>query len=113
MVDGDFPEFSGGEILVGEDRHASFSAVSKSAKYSEFSSPRLPDYKSDIAFDKKLHITAAGDQELASLEISGVVELLPTIGSHSVVAATLLVMFWPDRNIDSAYAEVCNRRQND
>jgi len=111
--DGDFPEFSGGEILVGEDRHASFSAVSKSAKYSEFSSPRLPDYKSDIAFDKKLHIAAAGDQELASLEISGVVELLPTIGSHSVVAATLLVMFWPDRNIDSAYAEVCNRRQND
>ncbi|AJQ46820.1 T6SS effector BTH_I2691 family protein [Pseudomonas putida] len=111
--DGDFPEFSGGEILVGEDRHASFSAVSKSANYSEFSSPRLPDYKSDIAFDKKLHIAAAGDEELASLEISGVIELLPTIGSHSVVAATLLVMFWPDRNIDSAYAEVCNRRQND
>ena len=111
--DGDFPEFSGGEILVGEDCHASFSAVSKLANYSEFSSPRLPDYKSDIAFDKKLHIAAAGDQELASLEISGVVELLPTIGSHSLVAATLLVMFWPDRNIDSAYAEVCNRRQND
>ncbi|GLO07338.1 TPA: hypothetical protein QEM76_004916 [Pseudomonas putida] len=111
--DGNFPEFSGGEILVGEDCHASFGAVSKLANYSEFSSPRLPDYKSDIAFDKKLHIAAAGDQELASLEISGVVELLPTIGSHSVVAATLLVMFWPDRNIDSAYAEVCNRRQND
>ncbi|MFJ7007609.1 T6SS effector BTH_I2691 family protein [Pseudomonas putida] len=111
--DGDFPEFSGGEILVGEDRHASFNAASKSANYSEFSSPRLPDYKSDIAFDKKLHVAAAGDEELASLEISGVVELLPTIGSHSVVAATLLVMFWPDRNIDSAYAEVCNRRQND
>ncbi|HDS0921471.1 TPA: oxidoreductase [Pseudomonas putida] len=111
--DGDFPEFSGGEILVGEDRHASFNAASKLANYSEFSSPRLPDYKGDIAFDKKLHIAAAGDVELASLEISGVVELLPTIGSHSVVAATLLVMFWPDRNIDSAYAEVCNRRQND
>ncbi|MBH3450170.1 hypothetical protein I5S84_15065 [Pseudomonas putida] len=111
--DGDFPEFSGGEILVGEECHASSSAVSQSVNYSEFSSPRLPDYKSDIAFEKKLHIAVAGDQELTSLEISGVVELLPTIGSHSVVAATLLVMFWPDRTIDSAYAEVCNRRQND
>ncbi|PNA96522.1 MULTISPECIES: T6SS effector BTH_I2691 family protein [unclassified Pseudomonas] len=111
--DGDFPEFSGGEILVGEECHASFSAVSQSVNYSDFSSPRLPDYKSDIAFEKKLHIAVAGDQELTSLEISGVVELLPTIGSHSVVAATLLVMFWPDRTIDSAYAEVCNRRQND
>ena len=111
--DGDFPEFSGGEILVGEECHASSSAVSQSVNYSELSSPRLPDYKSDIAFEKKLHIAVAGDQELTSLEISGVVELLPTIGSHSVVAATLLVMFWPDRTIDSAYAEVCNRRQND
>ncbi|WP_095117172.1 T6SS effector BTH_I2691 family protein [Pseudomonas sp. Irchel 3F3] len=111
--DGDFPEFSGGEILVGEECHAYSSAVSQSVNYSEFSSPRLPDYKSDIAFEKKLHIAVAGDQELTSLEISGVVELLPTIGSHSVVAATLLVMFWPDRTRDSAYAEVCNRRQND
>ncbi|OUM22868.1 hypothetical protein B8W72_31035 [Pseudomonas putida] len=112
--DGNFPEFFGGEILVGEDCHASvLNAASKSADYSGFSPPRLPDYKNDIGLEKKQHVAVGADQESVVLEISGVVELMPTIGSHSVVAATLLVMYWPDRNIDSGYAEVCVRGQND
>ncbi|RII76902.1 T6SS effector BTH_I2691 family protein [Pseudomonas monteilii] len=112
--DGGFPDFSGGEVLVGEDCHASvLNAMFKSVDYSGFSPPHLPDYKNDISFDKKHHVVVVADQESSSLEISGVVELMPTIGSHSIVAATLLVMYWPDRNIESAYSEICNRGQND
>ncbi|MGE8059420.1 T6SS effector BTH_I2691 family protein [Pseudomonas sp. NPDC089547] len=110
--DGSYPDFSGGETLIGEDCHVSaLSAMSKSVDYAAFAPPHLPDYKNGIGFGKKQH--AAVDQAFSNLEISGVVELLPTIGSHSIVAATLLVMYWPDRTVDSAYCEVCSRVQND
>lgn len=47
------------------------------------------------------------------LEISGAVPLVPTIGSHSLSAATLLLMYWPDRDLSGAYIEVCSREMNE
>ncbi|MFV3292542.1 T6SS effector BTH_I2691 family protein [Pseudomonas sp. NY11955] len=112
--DGDAPEFTGGEPIAGEAHHAStVNAVSKSANYSGFSPPHLPDYKNGFSFDKKQHADVVAGREIFNFEISGVVELMPTIGGHSIVAATLLVMYWPDRNVDSAYIEVCVRGHND
>jgi hypothetical protein len=112
--DGDFPEFTGGELILADEYQASsVDPLTKFVSFSGFAKPHLPDYKIGSGFDKKMHVTAIGENEVASLEVSGVVGFMPTIGSHSVTAATLLLMYWPDRNIDSAYIEVCSRRQND
>jgi hypothetical protein len=112
--DGEFPEFTGGELILTDEYHASsVDPITKSVSFSGFAAPRWPDYKTGLGFDKRKHVASVGEGEAVSLEISGVVELMPTIGSHSIVAATLLLMYWPDRNIDSAYVEVCGRGQND
>ncbi len=112
--DGEFPEFTGGEVIIADEHHAaSVDPITKSVSFSGFAAPRLPDYKRGFGFDKRTHVAELGEGEAVSLEISGVVKLMPTIGGHSIVAATLLLMYWPDRNIDSAYVEVCGRGQND
>jgi len=112
--DGEFPEFTGGELIFTDEFHASsVDPITKSVSFSGFAAPRLPDYKRGFGFDKRMHVAGVGEGETVSLEMSGVVELMPTIGSDSIVAATLLLMYWPDRNIDSAYVELCGRGQND
>ena len=85
--------------------------MSKSARFSSFAPPRIPDYKTDFTVLKN---QKDGKQESVSwLDISGVVELMPTIGRHSIIGATLLVMYWPDRTVPSAYVEVCERGENE
>ena len=49
----------------------------------------------------------------SSLEITGSIELMSTIGMHSIRAATLLVMYWPDRNMPDSYVEVCVKEVNE
>ncbi|WP_207834961.1 T6SS effector BTH_I2691 family protein [Pseudomonas sp. 43(2021)] len=113
LGDGQFPDYTGGETLVVDEFHARRSTgFSKSASFPGFSPPRLPDYKGDFNIDKKYSSFSEGNDR-SQLAISGLIELMPTIGAHSIVAATLLVMYWPDREIESAYIEVCNRRAND
>ena len=110
--DGEFPEYEGGETIIVDDFHAiTTGAVSKSARFSSFAPPRIPDYKTDFTVLKN---QKDGKQESVSwLDISGVVELMPTIGRHSIIGATLLVMYWPDRTVPSAYVEVCERGENE
>lgn len=112
--DGEFPEYIGGETLISEDYHARhIKPLSKHVIFSNFSPPPLPDYKSDIAIVKKSKASNSGGGETQWLNIAGVVELHPTLGVHSIAAATLLVMYWPDRSIESAYVEICSRRENE
>ncbi|MFK0095862.1 T6SS effector BTH_I2691 family protein [Pseudomonas sp. NPDC090592] len=110
--DGEFPEYEGGETIIVDDFHAiTASALSNSARFSSFAPPRIPDYKTDFTILKS---RKEGSQEGVSwLDISGVVELMPAIGRHSIVGATLLVMYWPDRTVPSAYVEVLERGNNE
>ncbi|WP_296234855.1 T6SS effector BTH_I2691 family protein, partial [Pseudomonas sp. UBA4617] len=111
--DGQFPDYTGGETLIVDELHAHPSTgVSKSVNFSSFSPPRLPDYNSDFTINKQ-YFPVSGLNDLPQLSISGVIELMPTIGTHSIVAATLLVMYWPDRQIESAYIELSQRRENE
>ncbi|PYG71798.1 hypothetical protein N428_05542 [Pseudomonas sp. RV120224-01c] len=112
--DGEFPEYFGGETLISEDYHAHhIEPLSKHAVFSTFAPPPHPDYKRDIAVVKKAQKSIFGGGEIQWLDIAGVVELNPTIGAHSIVAATLVVMYWPDRSIESAYVEICDRRESE
>nr|WP_225778298.1 T6SS effector BTH_I2691 family protein [Pseudomonas sp. Marseille-Q3773] len=111
--DGQFPDYMGGETLIVDEFHAPRSTgVSRSVNFSSFSPPRLPDYKSDFNINKE-YASLSELNDLLRLTVSGFIELLPTIGAHSIVAATLLLMYWPDRKIEGAYIEVCQRRENE
>lgn len=110
--DGEFPEYKGGETIVVDDFHAiTTEELSKSTRFSSFTPPRIPDYKADSIVIKQRECSEQNG--VCWLEVSGVVELMPTVGKHTITGATLLVMYWLDRTIPSAYLEVCERGEND
>ncbi|MGE8323587.1 MAG: T6SS effector BTH_I2691 family protein [Pseudomonas sp.] len=112
--DGVFPEYRGGEIVAAEEYCPSpFAALSDSAIFSGFSPPSIADYKVGVKASKKIKHPMLNGGEFFLLEISGAVELMPIVGKHTIAAATLLVMYWSDRTMTSAYVEICDRRAND
>ena len=112
--DGTFPEFFGGETLIVDEYQAfPVKDLAKAVKLPGFSQPRSPDYKSDFLVNKQRRSWGLGGLHVSRLEITGAVELMPTIGLHNIRAATLLVMYWPDRNVPNAYVEVCAKEANE
>lgn len=112
--DGTFPDYVGGETIASGDYLAHpTKPLSPSASFSKFAPPRHLDYLSDFSTDEHRRPYSAEDDSVFQLEISGCVSLVPTIGSHSLSAATLLLMYWPDRDLSDAYVEVCSREMNE
>ncbi|WP_406819144.1 T6SS effector BTH_I2691 family protein [Pseudomonas sp. KnCO4] len=112
--DGTFPDFIGGEtLLVDEHQAVSVEALAPSSEFSDFSKPSLPDYRGEFSLSRNRQTSGSGDLATSWLEITGTVELMTAIGSHTIRAATLLVMYWPDRSMPSAYIEVCVKESND
>ncbi|WP_455886000.1 T6SS effector BTH_I2691 family protein [Pseudomonas rustica] len=112
--DGTFPDFFGGEtVLVDEHQALPIEALTKAARFSGFSQPRLPDYRKNISVNRKRKSERSEDLAISWLEITGVAELMPTIGSHTIGAATLLVMYWPDTALPDAYIENCVKEVNE
>lgn len=112
--DGTFPDFTGGETLYDDTYQAlPVDALSDSAKFSDYFQPKFSDYRSDFSVSRKQQSSGAEGLATSWLEITGAVELMPTIGSHSIRATTLLVMYWPDKALSDAYVEVCVKEQNE
>ncbi|MBO2893432.1 T6SS effector BTH_I2691 family protein [Pseudomonas asiatica] len=112
--DGTFPDFSGGEtVVLDEYQPVRAEALTKAATFHDFFQPRLPDYKSDILVEKILRSPSQNEPHMSWLEITGAVNLIATIGSHTIRAATLLISYWPDRRLPDAYVEVCIKEANE
>ncbi|WP_455887147.1 T6SS effector BTH_I2691 family protein [Pseudomonas rustica] len=112
--DGAFPDYVGGENIASGDYFSHPTRpLSPSSSFSKFTPPRHPDYASDFSTNEYQKPYSTEDGGVFQLEISGAVPLAPAIGRHSLGAATLLVMYWPDRNLPDAYIEVCSRGMND
>ncbi|MDM3885924.1 T6SS effector BTH_I2691 family protein, partial [Pseudomonas sp. BCRC 81390] len=112
--DGTFPDFIGGEtLLVDEYQAVSVEALTPSSEFAEFSKPSLPDYRSEFLLNRNQQTSVSADLATNWLEITGTVELVTSIGPHTIRAATLLVMYWPDRSMHSTYIEVCVKESND
>jgi hypothetical protein len=109
--DGSADHYTGGEVLAegalspptlataaGERRTAL--AVSKR--------PKKPDFRSDsntpIQEVRTLTLPDASTQQVKV--IRGALVLLPSTRRHNIEAATLSVTYWPDRDIQDAYAEL-------
>jgi len=112
--DGELPDFIGGEtVFVDEYQALPIEALTKAVKFPGFSQPKLPDYRRKVSVDRKRKSPSLEGATISWLEITGSVELLATIGPHTICAATLLVMYWPDRSLVNAYAEACVREVNE
>ena len=112
--DGTFPDYVGGETIASGDYFAlPTKPLSPSSSFSEFAPPRHPDYVNDFSTNEHRRPYSTEDDNIFQLEISGTVPLAPTIGRHTFGAATLLLMYWPDRNLPDAYIEVCSREINE
>ncbi|MEN5038425.1 T6SS effector BTH_I2691 family protein [Pseudomonas sp. TWI929] len=106
--DGNFPDFIGGEtLLVEEYRALPVEALTKATKFQNFAKPRFPDYRSDFTVNRRKLSTDESEMAVSWLEISGSIELSASIGPHSIGAVTLLIMYWPDSKLPSAYVESC------
>lgn len=112
--DGNFPDFIGGEtLLVDEYQAFPVDALNKTEIFPDFSKPKTPDYRTDFSVNKKRQSSASEHSDMSWLEITGDVGLMATIGSHTIRAATLLVMYWPDRTLPEAYVEICVKEVNE
>lgn len=112
--DGNFPDFIGGEtLLVDEYRALPVEALTKATKFQDFAKPRFPDYRSDFTVNRRRLSTDEGEMAVSWLEIAGAIELSASIGPHSIGAVTLLVMYWPDSKLPSAYVEACIKEINE
>jgi len=104
--DGIEPSFIGGETIASGGYYPlpNKTAIEFSpSKYSKF-----PDYKPE-----SLNVRLADMREVVSefesylhRTILGSVELMSGSGRHSILAATLVVSYWPDRSMPDALAEV-------
>ncbi|MRF43903.1 oxidoreductase [Escherichia coli] len=109
--DGNHPDYIGGETIASGNFFAnSEEPLSPSSSFSSFTSPRIPDHDRNYSISEKRKPYPAG---LSQLEISGSISLMATIGNHTILAATLLVMYWPDRSLPSGYIEICAREINE
>jgi hypothetical protein len=70
--------------------------------------PKKPDFRSDsntpIQEVRTLTLPDASTQQVKV--IRGALVLLPSTRRHNIEAATLSVTYWPDRDIQDAYAEL-------
>ena len=109
--DGQHPDYVGGETIASGNFFAnSEEPLSPSSSFSSFTSPRIPDHDRNYSISEKRKPYPAG---LSQLEISGSISLMATIGNHTILAATLLVMYWPDRSLPGGYIEICAREINE
>ncbi|MEW5516125.1 T6SS effector BTH_I2691 family protein, partial [Pseudomonas asiatica] len=109
--DGNHPDYVGGETIASGNFFANTEEpLSPSSSFSSFTSPRIPDHDRNYSISEKRKPYPTG---LCQLEISGSISLMATIGKHTILAATLLVMYWPDRSLPSGYIEICVREVNE
>ncbi|MEN5303497.1 T6SS effector BTH_I2691 family protein [Pseudomonas sp. TWI628] len=107
--DGLPPNYIGGEVIATDrfspppvrSRTSIFSAMTTSKK------TKTPDYLADtLKVTQKRRKVTQSEEEYNFEVFGGTIELTPDIGRHNITSASLLIAYWPDRNIPDAYAEI-------
>lgn len=104
-----------GEVIVDDTYHvpAQQTRTRQHSKLTPSKRPKIPDYiKDSLAISRIEHRTEESHTPYHYEAFSGTLALAPEIGRHNVVAATLSVAYWPDRNIPDAFAEAVLQENN-
>ncbi|WP_165976060.1 T6SS effector BTH_I2691 family protein [Pseudomonas putida] len=117
--DGEFPRFHSGEYIAEETQSLSLATRKTQILPKDFSSPNKPnkpdnpDYlKDSIKIEKRHNVSSHSDSDTNHLEITGTIELIPTLSQHNIIAATLSLTYWPEKSSPNAYAEIVLVEQN-
>ncbi|MBO9551445.1 T6SS effector BTH_I2691 family protein [Pseudomonas sp.] len=114
--DGTPANFSGGEIIADSSHHtlATQTRTSRLSELTPSTPPKIPDYlKESLTISRAKHQTNKQNTSYSYEEFTGAIELTPQIGRHNIIAATLSVAYWPDRNIPEAFAELLIQEDNE
>ncbi|MEN5304464.1 T6SS effector BTH_I2691 family protein [Pseudomonas sp. TWI628] len=113
--DGNSPEYTGGETIVQRNHFppALPTRYSKLTSLKPFNKPKNLDYNPDtmkLASSCQNH--SPQDNSICTLSFVGRLELTLDIGKHNITSASLIITYWPDRNIPDAYAEFLTEVHN-
>ncbi|MFK0311645.1 T6SS effector BTH_I2691 family protein [Pseudomonas sp. NPDC090233] len=104
--DGVASNFTGGETITSGNYYPPHTKTA--VDFLPSKQPIFPDYKPE-----SLNVRVADIKEVVSesesylhRSILASVEMMPDIGRHNILAATLVVSYWPDRSMPDALAEV-------
>ncbi|WP_312819519.1 T6SS effector BTH_I2691 family protein, partial [Pseudomonas sp.] len=105
--DGNAPNHIGGEVVINE-QHLPPRIPTRTSFYASMRPihpPRSADYIANATIVNPIHQQPAKSGERPNMSFSGSIALTPDIGRHNILAASLLITYWPDRSIPEAYAE--------
>ncbi|MBH3413659.1 T6SS effector BTH_I2691 family protein [Pseudomonas putida] len=105
--DGNAPNHVGGEVVINE-QHLPPGIPTRTSLYASMrpiKPPRASDYIADSIIVSPTHQHPVKSGENPTLSFVGSIALTPDIGRHNIMAASLLITYWPDRSIPEAYAE--------
>lgn len=101
-ISGEIVEQESFNLLQSRNATRAQSHVSVATK-----SLRNPDYRKNATYPTSTIKTleSKNNEPMQIKIITGAIELLPDTRQHNIESATLIVTFWPDREIHDAYAE--------
>jgi hypothetical protein len=106
--DGNSPEYTGGETIAQKSHFppALPTRCSKLASLKPFNKPKILDYNPDtLKLAPSCQSHGPQDNSICTLSFIGRLELTLEAGKHNITSASLIITYWPDRNIPDAYAE--------
>ncbi|MBF8795757.1 oxidoreductase, partial [Pseudomonas monteilii] len=115
--DGRGYSYRAGEVVASEEFQVPPEYIEHSctAEFKPSRPQKHIDYKQDKTtieiIDRAIKLEKGG--ELRHRHFFGAIELIPDIGAHSIIAATLSIAFWPDRNTPAAYAKMTTLELNE
>ena len=113
--DGSSPEPAGGETIAQRNHFPPRIATrhSKLVALKPFNKPRSLDYNPEtlkVNLTHQNHIPQ--DKRACTAFFVGRLELTPESGRHNIISASLIITYWPDRNLPDAYAEFLTEGHN-
>ena len=113
--DGVPSNYTSGEIIATGSHEVLHPLPTSQKKPSSRPSHKIKDYRADTLNQKTSKKSAAlhsGGSTITEF-ITGHIELTPSLGKHSIQAATFNVTYWPDRNSPEAYANLETKAINE
>ncbi|WDY56609.1 T6SS effector BTH_I2691 family protein [Pseudomonas sp. PSKL.D1] len=113
--DGELPDPIGGEIVIDERMRPPPTAT-RTYSSTAFTTSR-PSHHSDYR-PESLTINVANQTDKTSKEkiihkvFTGKIELVPDPGKHNILAASLYVSYWPNRDLPESHAELVIQEYN-
>jgi hypothetical protein len=104
-------QYTGGEVLAEGEMNPPALATAAGERRAALAVPKRPnkpDYQADSTTPIEVvrTVALADARTLQVKDIRGAIVLLPDTRRHNIEAATLSLIYWPDRDIHDAYAEL-------